>query len=372
MTKIVVQLDAYVIPDDHLVFKVSPGKTYRFYRAVRDANAIFLDIRGLETLRGAPRQWEDNDVLNVIAEDRWQRELESRARGNEPHGSEGVGKTDRRNLTFLKHLLLDAKKGDLVVVPVEGYINDVLIGELTTDSGEVRRIVAKDGEYQHVYLGRPVLWREAIPKRLLSEDLIKALHTQTAIFTLGRSLLEEVYRLAFGNFIHQGRFVSEFHTAKEKFTAEDSAVVSTWFNGFDVLRHAMATGAVANLPDSFYLMGLEKLADRDAAELRININSPGSFSLKSGDAFALTLMVLFALSGCDSQAIIQDQVTVQLKTVGNADVGCQHQIEADVNATATALGAKRLEEACQLGERAENDARISTSATLQTRPRRRR
>jgi len=242
MSKIVVDLDAYAVPNDHLVFKCSPGKTYRFYKAVREANVVFPDIRGLDSLKGSPSKWTDADLLRVISSDRWQRELVSRERGNREQGTEAVSQIDRRNLTFLKRLFFEGKQGDLVVVPVEGYAKEVLIGELLSAPGELSLVEARDGDYTGRYLGRPVFWRATAQKLLLSPNLIKALHTQTAVFALGKSLREEVYRHAYSNFIYMGQFVSEFHVGKQKWTAEDSAVVSMWLNGFDVLRDAIDQG----------------------------------------------------------------------------------------------------------------------------------
>jgi hypothetical protein len=369
MAKIIVELDAYVIPDDHLVFKLSPGKTYRFYRAVHEARAVFMDIRGLDRLPSKLADWDDKAVLKIIADDRWNRELQSRERGNQPKGSPGVGKIDRRNLTFLKRLLFEGKKGDLVVVGAPGYINDVLVGELLTEAKDVRPIVAKDGDAQHVYMGRPVKWRAEVEKRLLPEPLINAVHEQTAIFIMGRSLREDVYRLAYGNFIYDGRYVAEFRTAKGRFTAEDSAVVSTWLNGFDVVRNAVERGE--SLPrQSFHELGLSKLPDGQAADLRINIQSPGEIFVGSKTPFALALMAMFALSSCDSKQVVDNGVTVHLKTVGAASKDPQAQVESCVNSIAIALGEARLNSACQLGTRAEGDAKMSTGATLKSRPKR--
>jgi len=366
MSKIVVQLDAYVIPDEHLVFKFSPGKTYRFYNTVKDAKTAFLDIRGLDALDDDPKHWDDKALLKLIAEDRWTRQLARAKRGYDTVGSAAVSRIDRRNLTFLKELVFDGKKGDLVVVPVDGYMKDVLIGEFTTDPGDVKRVIAKDGDYQHEYRGRPVRWLSAVEKRLFSGEMLKKLHNPNAIFVIGKSQRNEIYRHAYGNFVYDGEFISEFHTSKHKFTSEDSAVASMWFNGFDVLRHSMATNQQSSMSDDFYGMGLAKLPDRDAAELRININSPGAFGMQSKDTFAFALMAFFALSGCEAKDVINQGVTVQLKTVGKAPKNCQLDIENTVNGMATALGDKRLQQACDLGVRAEKDAQMNTSATLKS------
>ena len=252
----------------------------------------------------------------MIADDRWQRELASRARGNQEQGSEGVSQIDRRNLTFLKRIFFEGKKGDLVVVPVDGYTKDVLIGEFLTDAGAVRAVEAKDGDYTGVYFGRPVRWRASVQKLALSEELIKALHTQTAVFAVAHSLHEEVYRHAYGNFVFKGHFVSEFRTSKQKFTAEDMSVVSTWLNGFDFLRHHMASQTDLGLPETFLMMGLEQVPDDNAAELQINIQSPGEIFVRTLGPFALALMAMLPLASCSPAEVVENGVTVQLKTVG--------------------------------------------------------
>lgn len=366
MSKIEVALDAFVLPDDHLVFKCSPGKTYRFYTAVRDANTVFPDVRGLGALEGDPSSWSDQQLLDLIASDRWDRELASRARGNKEKGSQGVGSSDRRTLTFIKRLFFEGKKGDLVVIPAEGYNKEVLVGELLTDPGVVRKVEAKDGEHIGVYVGRPVAWRGSVRKADVSSAMLKALHTQTAVFIVSQQVAEEVYRIAYRNFVYRERYVAEFAIGKQKFTAEDSAVVSMWLNGFDAVRHDLESSdqSLIDASKSFYALGLERVPDSDAAELRININSPGEIFVKSRTPFALALMVLLALGGCDGSAIVNDAVTVHLKTVGAATSDCRHHIEDTVNSMAGALGEKRIEEACELAERAVKDAKVTTHARL--------
>ncbi len=363
---ITVNLDAYVIPDDHVILKCSPGKTYRFYLAVRDAKVVFPDIRGLDSLKGSPEEWTDEQMLKVIAADRWQRELISRAKGRPGQGDEGVSKVDRRNLTFLKRILFEGRKGDLVVVPVDGYAKEVLIGELLSDATDVRAIEAKDGDYSGIYFGRAVRWRAAVQKLALSDELIKALHTQTAVFALARSLHEEIYRHAYGNFVFRGHFVSEFRTTKQKFTAEDMSVVSTWLNGFDYLRHEMAQNPSVRIPEQmgFCQMGLERVPDDNAAELQINIQSPGEIFVRTVGPFALALMAMLPLSACSSAEVVNHDVTVKLKKVGGATSDVEGQVEECVNAMARALGECRLQEANGLGNRAKSDAGMSTGATL--------
>lgn len=370
-TPFAVELNAYALPDDHRVFKCSPGKTYRFYEAVREAEVVFPDVRGLAELGEEPSLWDDEEALKIIAQDRWTRELESRSRGNKHKpGTESVNATDRTSLTFLKRLLFEARKGDMVVIPADGYDKDVLFGEFTTDPGLLTLVEAKDGEYYGSYVGRPVKWRKFTAKRDLRPELIDELHYRAAVFVLSRSRSEDVYREVFGNFVYRGNFVAEFRTEKKRFTPEDHAVVSTWLNGFDYLRHTMEDNPASSLPSQmgFYQMGLEPVPDGEAAELRINIQSPGEIFVRSAGPFALALMAMFALSGCDSKAVVDNGVTIQMKTIGDGAPDCRIQVEEAVNGIVRTMSYKRLDEANCLGTRAQKGALVSTEAQLKSAP----
>lgn len=363
---IVVELDAYVIAPGHRVWKASAGKTHRFYKAVRDSNTVFPDVRGLADIPGHPSEWTDPQILAAIAADRWARELASRDRGNKPQGSEGVSQQDRGVLTFAKRLWREARKGDLVVVPADGWRENVLIGEFLTDAGEVRTVEANDGDHVGPYVGRPVNWLIGVPKIELDEALISALHTRAAVFTLGESQKEAVYRLAYSNFYYDGYFVSEFRTTKERFTAEDHAVVSTWLNAFDALRNSIDRFADNREGTSFEALGLEKVPDDYAAEVKIDIQSPGEIFVRSAAPFALSLMAMFTLSACDSQQVVDNRVTVTLKHVGDPGNGVQQAVEDDVNSLRVALGQSRIEAQGNLAERAKVDALVTTKATLKS------
>jgi hypothetical protein len=364
MAELTIELSASLVSDAHQVWKVSPGKTYRFYRAVHDSKMAFLDIRGLDQLAGEPADWQDDAILKIIADDRWDREVLSRARGNQPRGREGITSEDRKRLTYFKELMFDAQVGDLIVVPADAYTKDVLIGELTTEAGDAEFVLAQDGEAAYQYLGRSVRWLTGVQKRFLSGDLIDKLHSPTAIFVLGKTLRHEIYRWAYGDFVFDGEYVGSFNVGKQKFTPEDSTVVSIWFSAFDVLRDALEHGTTGGLPASFESMGLQPLADGRAAELNININSPGAYVLRSSTPFALALIAMFALSGCDAKQVVNDHITVKMKVVGKAPKDCQHAIEASVNALAKALGKNRAEQMCKLGQRASKDAKMSVGARL--------
>lgn len=364
-----VDLDAYALPDDHTVWKCSPGKTYRFYRAVQEAHSVFPDVRGLEQLEGRPSDWSDQQILDIISADRRNREQAAVERGRKDvEVQPGVTKADRATLTFVKRIWFEAKLGDLVVIPAEGYDKKVLIGELLSLPGDLSPTEAKDGEYVGTYFGRPVAWRDATPKFELSADLIKTLHTRAAVFAMGRNARMEVYRLAFRNFVFQGEFVAEFKTGKDRFTAEDAAVVSAWLNAFQALDYSLRTREDRKEQLPFEALGLSRLPVDAVGDLKININSPGEISMRTRTPLALTLMALFALSSCSPQQVVDDGVTIRMKSVAGAANATESQVQTDVNNLATAMGERRLKVANDFATRANKDAKVSTHATLKAPP----
>ena len=225
-----VELDAYILPSDHSVWKVFPGRTYRFLEAVRESHQVFMDVRGLRELSGSPFEWDDKAVISIIAADRWDRELSKEESGAKPRGGAGITKQDRKVFGFLRGLLLEAKKGDLVVLPADGYRREVLIGELLDEPGVINFVEARDGDAVSEYAGRRVKWLPSKEKREFHEKVIKSLHSSAAFHSIAKSARQEIYEVAYQNFILEDLFVATFQTTKQQFTTSDNAIVSVWFN----------------------------------------------------------------------------------------------------------------------------------------------
>lgn len=76
-------------------------------------------------------------------------------------------------------------------------------------------------------------------------------------------------------------------------------------------------------------------------------------------------MATFVLTGCDSNQVVDDGVTVQLKTVGGGNTS-NEEVQDCVNAMAIALGHDRFPQSCDLSDRATKDALLTTRATLKS------
>jgi hypothetical protein len=371
---LIVSLDAYIVPEDHKVYKCFPGKAYRFYELVRDESVVFLDILGLDQLDDDSTKWKRAEVIDIIQADRQKREADLIARGHKVrkrtgYSATGYSRTDRRGTTFAIGLYQTAKKGDLIVVPAEGYQRDVLVGELLDAPGKVVEIKSKDSNGETVtYVGRRVKWLGRQPKRLFSDEMIGLLHSQTAFFDIGKRNYEAIYEIAYENFTAGDLYVASFKTTKQHFTSRDNLIVSVWFEALAAIRDAVERGETDALQDlSFYQIALAAGAS-EASELSININSPGEFILKSTREFALVAMALFTLATAHPTAAAAQTAHVEAKIVGNASTECLGKVDESVRRYVEALGAKGWREACKMAVEARDSATLKTEARLKNPP----
>lgn len=372
MTDLTVSLDAYVIPEDHRVYKCFPGKAYRFYELVRDESAVFLDILGLDQLGADATTWTRSTLIDTIRTDRQKREADMVARGRKVpkrtgYSAKGYSRTDRRDATFAVGFYQTAKQGDLIVVPAEGYQRDVLIGELLDPPGKVVEVTAKDSDgYTVTYLGRRVKWLGRQAKRLFSDQLIGLLHSQTAFFDIGKRNYEAIYEIAYENFTVGDLYVASFKTTKQHFTSRDNLMVSVWFEALSAIRDAVEAEKTDGLKDrSFYEIAFAATPS-DASELSININSPGEFVLRSAKEFALVAMALFTLASAQPSLADARTAHVEAKVVGNANTECLGKVDESVRRYIDALGAKGWQEACKMAVAARDSATLQTEARLKS------
>ena len=357
-------MEAYVLPDNHGVFKLFPGKNYRFYDVMNEAELVFLDIRGLDALPDNPAVWPDGEVMALIEADRLAKELERLSADALVKESSNAA-TDKRNLTFLKGLLLTAKKGDLVLVPGKGYRRDVLIGEFVDDPGSFKRVSVRETVGTNIYLGRAVRWITGIEKRLIGPDIIERLHTPGAFFSFNETLKDQVYQIAYENYLYRGNYVATFRTTKERFTSADNLISSIWFNGLAATRNAIDTDSVETLEGrSFLQTALLPTGAENQNELELNINSPGTILVRSVGVFAFAAMALFPLDVDQAQSVANGQTRITLRPVGGANDACALQVEAAVADYVRTLGPDKLLNACEFGKQAHVDATLSTKVHL--------
>lgn len=360
---IVYDLDGVIIPDDHAVFKLFPGKTYRLAKAMHDAKHAFLDIQGLESLPNSPWEWDDAALLNVISLDRIMREGEKRTSRKSKSGGNSQ---DKKRLRFLKNLYFEAKLGDLIIVPLgEGFSSQVAIGELQGQPGDLRKIsyTIKDEKFETY--GRSIKWLTRLYRTQLSPSILKSLHSPTAFHLLNRSWNEEIYVSAYGTFIYGSSYVAKFPSEKEVFSAQDHANIGVLFNGLSVAHDrslALPETAGQSGPDFFELAVFEE----SSVTIQLVRNSPISVIVKTVGPLAISAAIMFAAAAEGRTAAEMQNVQVTARRVGDAADRCTMEVPRDVAAAAIGLGMKRYETFCRVRAKVEEEARVKSPARLKS------
>lgn len=357
-----VSLGTYVLPLTHKVWKYFPGKNYKFHDLVSETSVALLDVRDLDEVNDDPAEWEDDALLEHIAEDRVERRVEAGA----PRPAKTIKSAgDKTTLTFLKGLFYTAKKGDLIVMPDKGYTTQVRIGILTDKAGKLKKITAKDNDGTYNYFGRRVRWVGSIEKRKLSDELIGQLHSQAAFFDLGRSHYEEIYDKAFDDYAYDGQFVGTFRTAKSIFTPKDNFLTSVWLELLEVLEEARENKTDLQAGSIYSLVIDSDIDEDDRDDLSISVQSPGWFRVRSIVVAPLASLAMFAMAVNNVPFNDAIAATVTAKIVPGADGDCLGDVDESVRDYIKLLGADRWEEACKLAKRAELDAKLSVAATVE-------
>lgn len=356
-----VKIDAYVLPDDHKVYKFFPGKSYKFYEVVRDTKLAIIDVRNLDELGDDPDEWDDDDVLDHISQDRVDRAV---AKGKKRPARLVNSQGDKATQTFLEGLLFKARKGDLIAMPDKGYTTNVLIGRLLDEPGVLKTIEAHDGDDIHTYYGRRVKWVGAVEKRLFDTDLINLLHSQAAFFDIGRGHYQQVYNAAFDNFIYDKQFVATYRTSKRIFTPKDNFLTSVWLELLEVLEEAREAGEKLSAGTIYDLVIQSDIDDDDRDDLSISIQSPGWFRIRSAVASPLASLALFAMAyqGVPYKDAVAATTTASVVLDKNNE--CLGDVDASVRDYIKLLGKDRWEQACTLAKQAGDIATLEAEVQV--------
>jgi hypothetical protein len=340
-----IELDAYVLPDDHSVFKLFPGKTYGFNKAIVDKKMAFLDIRGLDRLSDDPRSWTDAEMRQVITQDRITRGAVVKR---------GVAQ-DTKRLRFLKNLFFVAKKGDLVVVPLgQGLEGGVALGEFSEAPGIVRRAVVEGKRDAFETWGRAITWKIIASRDRFTHALNRSLANANAFHTLEQKYREELYLAAYASFTYDNIYVASFPSEKERFTTTDQANIGIWFNGIAVIHDRAAANGTINEDKDFYELGLEE----SAADLELAQNSPWTVIMRTIGPLAFSTQAIYPLAAAGEPLNSLRGVTVSARTVGAAVDKCKVTVPPDMEDIANGSGLARWRVACKVVKRVADGATV--------------
>jgi hypothetical protein len=355
-----VDLGAFILPDDHRIFKFFPGRSYKFEDVVGRTGVAYLDVRGLDDF-GPLASWDEEAILTHIAQDRVRRMVEE---GGRQPSRIVRSPRDKANLTFLNGLLKDAQKGDLILMPTAG--RDVKVGMFASRAGSTTKVTSRGRGSTEIYLGRKVTWLKTVSQDALPAPLFRLLVSPAAFFPLNEAFYPLLYRLIFDSFVHDGVYVSTFRTSKDIFTSKDNLLTSLWFELIEVLGQASEQGA--SLSGSIYDLAVQSdIEEAERNDLSILVQSPGWFRLRALTVEPLVAIALFTLAtaGTPYDEAVAAQTTAT--TVRPTSTGCLSAVDESVRQYIELLGKDRWDASCELAVKANERATLDTNASLKHR-----
>ncbi|WP_338244178.1 hypothetical protein [Aurantiacibacter hainanensis] len=359
-----IDLATTIVPPDHKLWKLFPGEAYKFMNFFAESKVVFLDVRGLEVLDGNPKNWDRNEVLEIVSLDRWSRQNEQRTDKTERR----ISDSDKRTATYVEGLLTKAKKGDFILVPAPGPDGLVSVYELTSGPGAISKVDGQDGRTFNTYIGRRVRWLGGVRKRALDYAVVEMLQTPVAFFDMGNAGRTTFYEEILGNYVHDSGMVATYRVAKEDYNSRDNRIASTWMEFVDLVSDQSALeAAIANASGAsiYELLDAAFLTEAQRSDLSININSPGEILMRALGLSPLIGLALFPLAanGVPYEQALEAQV--HIATLGGAVDDCTAQVQSSVKTILEAMGSDRWIKACELAQKAQSAAEISTDSSIE-------
>lgn len=368
---IVVDLNTRIVNSDHNVFVVRPGKEYRLFEDFIKSELIFPDLPGLELRSGVPLS-EYKDLPERIRRSNAIKSWYNRDRPEDDVPPRNLDHYSGRHRTasqiqleaVLRGYFEKAAQGDLVIVPPRNYKANAYIGELVGPPSEIVEAPLRlfPGEMAS---SRRVRWLAQMAKRSLPLPILDALEHPNAIYLLERSLREDIYQAAYGNFtLGLEQFSARFDVKEQTFTVDDELQLQAFFKFVAVNTRILESGTKARIQrigQSTFQNGADYVPS-----LQTNINSPGELSLFCKRITPLVAAALFAIAvdiGPDGfgEAFAGEVTLRNSKSTVEADP-CVARVEEQVRTQLQMLGLDGWPEACEIARGVHQRTQVRSPA----------
>jgi hypothetical protein len=377
-----IDLRARIVPDTLRVWRLFPGRDYRFVDDFRQQGVVFLDFPGLPLPDGPLNETPDDLaerilISNALAEwcylvdraDISERDLLPRPSTNPNDYKE---KRRPRNLAIDKGAIMglfgQPAKGDLVVVPLPISTRQVLVGEFV--HAPDRRVTASSNRYKAVgMVARQVRWFDPVNEMALSERVSEIIRRPNPFVSFDIRLYREIFDHSFGTYVDKDGFTAKFNTNSQVFTAGDN------FN-FMLLAEAVAklveeierSGDISKY-NSLLELASSQRDEKYEIDLSININSPGSILSKSTTTVALALAALLSIAQVASAEDGKPAVKIVNTSSGNTSSGadddkCTPEIDIKVRTMIEFMQMAVWKDACERSRKLRENPRMQGVATV--------
>lgn len=363
-----------VIESDHQIFVLHPGDGKRFYQDFQHHKAIFLDIPGI-TLSAVP-DIEDENVRKYLRMGRaiggWHKA--GRPAGKAPprdpnHYSVTVeGREAPRFMQEIKTLYVDAKPGDLIVIPGPGYNSSVILAELIEPFDPEFRVDSVRYATDLIPARRVRFLQTKHAKYEFGRRAIRLMQNRQAIIRVNDdSDRHEFYEHAYGDYVWGHVSGNYMEITEEVVDQKDLTDVLFMTNYFGALYVAMKAGEVETFVELPWHKAINRYYNRELfGDVSIEVHSPGFFGRPMKDAaIAGYISAMTALAAVGASAT--DVAALEVKNSVNGRVSiCDLQLQKDVQSTVKMITNAHLwwDEVCAAQKEASERTGLKTKAKV--------
>ena len=358
-----------IVGDEEDMYVVRPGASFSLYADFQRENAVFLDFPDL------PFSLEQKPKFTPIVREIVTRSIAIRdwhlgklssepSREQSAYVGAAIGRRVGAYIGAIQRLYYDLPIGTVIVIPGKTYIDDVAFAEITGPTERRKAAKAYPDEYMLV---RPVRWLAWKQKASLSPELRTTLGQPTPVMQIGRSLRDEILKVAFKQYVFKGVNSTKITTTAKDFSIVDDFNIQRFNNYISGLLAAeeshIADGVTVNLSEALRL-----LRDRRdlVPELDQSISSPGFQRLYSEHISPLVIGALMtaALSGT---AIAQTtEIRVKNSAMMANDV-CAVQVQERVQGSMRIAHFSEFLDMCAALKETQQATGLKTSMTAKER-----
>ncbi len=364
-----IDIGARKISSDQKVWRLFPGSGYRFLKSFTSSDVAFLDFPGIRLPEKDIKS--SKDLIKLIAmSSKYKTTLRSEEDGQNIELTfsdfEDAKHTNNRNR--LKQALInfyqEAKAGDLVIMPEPSANRMVWIGEFLDNAVVYESYPTK---VRNVYVpSRRVKWIKNVRENTLSYPLTEALRNQHAFTLIEKSKFIEVMSIAYSSFIFNEQHVSTIYNGDD-FLDSDSAFLGTVSKLVSAAYEA-AEKKENGLGRSIIDILLSSTPTEFTCAQESDIHSAGFTRLISATpvaiAIAVTVVALFALSGCKDENEYTKQIPelTLINGASHSDAVCNAKVSDVVKRILETMPIDQITKLCNNGRLSEERAKLRSSA----------
>jgi hypothetical protein len=376
---VTIDIRTKIIPDNLEIWRVFPGEEYSFFSDFLEHSAVFLDFPGIDLpvgalnfdakslaerilLSKANSEWAPKSIKPV----EYKKDIPTEpSRNHVDYRNKPHPKSMRIAIGSLAGLFGRAKKGDLVVVPGRLTSRTIRIGELL--DGPEDRIRLSVPKYGSEFLpGRRVRWFPPVNELEVAARVSEIIRKPNPFVAFDRTMYEDVFDHSYGTFQYKGKYSARFDTHSARFSGTDNLDFMILSESVAKIIEIIENDGIDNPYNSLIALADAHRSDLYKMDLSVNINSPGSISLKSLSIAPLVFVAMMTLANTTSaeDAPSKPKVAVVNSLSRGAADPCTPVVDERVRATLELMQFEVWQAACRKSERLRAGPQISSSGKV--------